>query len=432
MEIIYHISLYSFFILSQLVFILVWINTIMKPKNKIAVNIFYICFYIANLILKAYTYNYQFIFSIIAIAVVFFMFNESTFKKYLKFFLYTFLNMACEIFTVGFLYLFLNDNVMNYSKIVYTDFNSPYWSIFVLIGVVENILVLFVTLVCYLFYKRKSFLIDNKSLIKFFIAPTIEIILLIVLGEYAFTNKLTFQVYFYVFFAALTIVSTFHTLKLLKEITEKNQKIEQSKYIESQIKTQYDYHQILCEQIQQTQKMRHDIANYIQAIDNISEKSNNDQIIKYSNQIKDDYFNMYSFKPTNNLIVDTIIYNKMNFASKNGCKIKSNFMVNNYGDIQDKDLVSIISNLLDNAIENCKSQSEIIFEMKTISGYLIIKTSNKINETENNIKKDTSYEHGLGTIIINDICKRYNGKYYVEKNNDEYKANVTMQLQRSV
>ncbi len=86
--------------------------------------------------------------------------------------------------------------------------------------------------------------------------------------------------------------------------------------------------------------------------------------------------------------------------------------------IEDKDLVIILTNLLDNAIESSmKSEKKSIeFSLYTLNGsYVVLKVINSCDEAplvrkgQLITKKDNQEIHGYGVKNIQRVVKRYNG-----------------------
>ena len=82
------------------------------------------------------------------------------------------------------------------------------------------------------------------------------------------------------------------------------------------------------------------------------------------------------------------------------------------------DMVVLLSNLLDNAIEACNSsgssETHISLILKTSKGFLSILVRNSKNPqtkfSHTTTKKD-SFNHGLGLSIVEDICHKYDGSW---------------------
>ena len=100
-------------------------------------------------------------------------------------------------------------------------------------------------------------------------------------------------------------------------------------------------------------------------------------------------------------------------------------------------MCTIISNLLDNAIESCIKYNgnkfislKILHEKEYILINVINTTSNtKVNYNGSALKtsKEDKENHGLGTQIINDIAYKYNGNVKYEIVDNQFIANVMLE-----
>ena len=114
-------------------------------------------------------------------------------------------------------------------------------------------------------------------------------------------------------------------------------------------------------------------------------------------------------------IINIIVSQKRDMAEKNGIIFKEdieNFIV----DISEPDIVSLISNLLDNAIEACtkvKNEKNSCIIIRIHEKYISVINDMPCSEIYNKndfktTKKDKNL-HGYGMKIINEIITRYNG-----------------------
>ena len=90
--------------------------------------------------------------------------------------------------------------------------------------------------------------------------------------------------------------------------------------------------------------------------------------------------------------------------------------------VTDRELTSVITNLLDNAMEaciKCETQRKVIITFGKQQGFYIIKVQNSFREDvyiPNSVAdafttKDDKESHGLGLRLINTISKRYDGNF---------------------
>ena len=140
---------------------------------------------------------------------------------------------------------------------------------------------------------------------------------------------------------------------------------------------------------------------------------------------------------TNHVIVNAIINSKYAEGRKKG--IVFVFQVNDLSGIQlkDEDIVIILSNLLNNAIEACEQfvgEKIIKFKFVKEKKHLIIAASNyyntpvKIVNGQYQTTKTEKEEHGFGISNIITAVERYQGTYAIETENQEFKFTIMIPI----
>lgn len=189
-----------------------------------------------------------------------------------------------------------------------------------------------------------------------------------------------------------------------KEITEKNKKMREIKH---ELKNSGIQIQNLINQgkLEDAEKMISSITNV-----NLGEDT---QFVKLKHSM-----------------LETIINNKLTICSREHIDKTydiSGIESNLYG-INEQDLCTVVGNLLDNAIESCRScdfDKYINLKILHDKEYILINVKNstsskKLNYNGNALKtsKKDKENHGIGTQIINDIACKYNGnvKYDIVEN----------------
>lgn len=156
-------------------------------------------------------------------------------------------------------------------------------------------------------------------------------------------------------------------------------------------------------------KLRHDIANHLEVVDELKKQYINELISKVDNVLG---------KETGVRVLDCLMRIK-----KEECReAEINFDCELIGlegmKASEYDMVSLLANLLDNAIESCQAvegDRKITFEMERKQDYLLVKMENTKSRSETPIKnnfksiKDVSGTHGIGTRIIKEMVNKYDG-----------------------
>ena len=101
--------------------------------------------------------------------------------------------------------------------------------------------------------------------------------------------------------------------------------------------------------------------------------------------------------------------------------------------IQPSDLSSVLFNILDNAIEACRSSEDLkknlSLSLTTSKGFLsvLVRNTKDPQVVFNHIttKKDSVY-HGLGLSIIEDICRKYDGSWQWNDYGDTFESVILL------
>ncbi len=231
-------------------------------------------------------------------------------------------------------------------------------------------------------------------------------------------NIIVFYLYFvvcqYLKNKALTEVKTDLLKKQLEIQKEYNLIIEENNKIYNTIKNN-----ILTQLNQQ---------EYDDSIRNLN-KTDIGRLIEQESQLHDVHY-------CNNKIIDAIMYNKILICRKMHITVYTEIVVPEHITVDDIDLISIYTNLFDNAIEACTklhdNEKQIEIRSRIIHDYLVITIENSydpqtLKDDFSTTKKDT-HHHGIGTKIIKMITKKYHGQLTVKKTDHSIEFQITLQL----
>ena len=187
-------------------------------------------------------------------------------------------------------------------------------------------------------------------------------------------------------------------------------------------------------------RVRHDMKNHLLAIKSMAQKTSDPELIDYVDSILGDISSAEVPYRTGNDIADAIIADKKAKARKRGLELTVS------GDmagvkIETADVVTILSNLLDNAIEAlCRlygtdlssSQKCIELELRKNSNFLYIVEKNisgdKIDQGLIRSSKD-SPDHGFGVFNIRRVVKKYGGEFDISCESIEGSPLYTVEVQ---
>ncbi len=169
-------------------------------------------------------------------------------------------------------------------------------------------------------------------------------------------------------------------------------------------------------------RVRHDMKNHLLAIRNLAENSKREELLLYLDSISSDIEKAASPYRSGNDVADAIISDKMSKASKRGITLEVTGDLTGLN-IEPADLVTILSNLLDNAIEavsklygseGSEDKKKIDLEFKKNANFIFISQRNLSLQNVNTalIKSSkNSPDHGFGIYNMKRSIKKYGGEY---------------------
>lgn len=225
---------------------------------------------------------------------------------------------------------------------------------------------------------------------------------------------------------------------LINDIVEREMKMHQNKVFQIQARNQLEMYRSISENFDKQKRKTHEYKNQIACIDSLLEKKQYSKLDEYVKKIYGSLNNEPDAINTNNVIVNAILNTKYQEADTKG--IVFVFRINDLSEltIKDEDVVTILSNLLDNAIEACekcedkriikfklvKEEDRIIIAVKNTYNYDIVYEHGEVKTT----KTFEADEHGVGIKNILKTIEKYGGSYVIEDKNKEFYFSIIIPL----
>ena len=216
-------------------------------------------------------------------------------------------------------------------------------------------------------------------------------------------------------------------LYLINDIMEREVKMHENKVFQIQAKNQLEMYRSISENLK---RKTHEFKNQILCIESLLDKKNYSKLEEYVGKIYGLLNNEPDAINTNNVIVNAILNTKYQEAEAKG--IVFVFRVNDLSELKmkDEDVVTILANLLNNAIEaceKCEDKKVIKFKFFKEDDKIIIAVKNTFNydvKYENGEIKSTKTsnldEHGVGIKNVLKSIEKYGGSYVIEDKNKEF------------
>jgi hypothetical protein len=204
---------------------------------------------------------------------------------------------------------------------------------------------------------------------------------------------------------------------LVCDILKRERRIREDNMYRIKVRNQTELYKALYTNYEKQRKKAHEYKNQVMCMEGLLKKKQYDELEKYIDNISGKLSGERSCIRTNNALVDAIINTKYKEMEEKG--ILCVLVLTELKDlpIEDDDIVVILSNLLNNAIEACEKSEKKIVKMKLVKedNDIVISVKNSYNgvivKDCNDFvssKEDTD-GHGFGIKNIKESVSKYGG-----------------------
>lgn len=195
--------------------------------------------------------------------------------------------------------------------------------------------------------------------------------------------------------------------------------------------------EILQKSYDKLKHFRHDMKNHIFAINEMINNNEINKVRNYISNVTEKIENTEMFSQTGNVAIDGIINYKLSKAYNMGIKVNVDIAVPANIKIDDDDIVIILGNLLDNAIEaveKIKKDKYISINFKYDRKCAFINVINSFDNVVNFIgdkmvtRKKNGSAHGIGLENVQNIVEKYDGILDLEYENKKFVTSIILYL----
>ena len=304
--------------------------------------------------------------------------------------------------------------------------------------ITKGILFLCILLVKKQFGKKSTEMLVDTEWTRFLFFPFFTIITIVaMLMTFQYTENQAQANALYSIAFGMVVMNVF-VYYLINDIVIREAKLHEKEILELQVKNQIEMYRSVSENFEIQKRKSHEFKNQILCIESLLKEQEYDEAIKYVNKISKSVISEKNVINTNHVIINAILNTKYQEAINK--HIVFVFRVNDLSKIriEDEDLVVVLANLLNNAIEACERCKDkriikckfiiedemIIFSVKNTYDQKIVYDNNEI-KTSKTIMSD---EHGIGIKNILRIVEKYEGEYVIQNDDNEFYFSIVIPL----
>ena len=201
--------------------------------------------------------------------------------------------------------------------------------------------------------------------------------------------------------------------------------------LSEQIENEKTHYAALVDQYETARSLRHDIANHMYTIQALLSSGDTEQAAKYAAEIIPRHTFSSTLGQCENRIVDAFMASRLEKLKDSGIRIETDIALPYESRIANADM--IIGNMLNNAEEACRAvkgaEPFIRIWAREENGCCTIRMENSAAAADTRKKaRIHGLERGLGTGIINNIARQYNGTFITGTKGGVFSAALTMQV----
>lgn len=284
--------------------------------------------------------------------------------------------------------------------------------------------------------KEKNGALSDSEWIKFLFLPIFSIIIFsLFIGKGNKYVNTAYQELFGVATFGIVGLNIF-MFYLMQDIAQREQKDRENKLAEIKANNQLSLYQSIAENYDIQSEKLHEYKNQIECLQTLNQNQKYGELGNYLEQISGEVLHELDAVDTNHAVVNAVINKKYREAIENNIVVV--FQLSDLSELwlDEKDMVVILANLLDNAIEACKQTEErkvITIKINIEGGTLLLSVKNtysgKLNcekGTYLTTKENSKLEHGIGIKNIIKAVEKYGGTYAITPTEDEFIFSISI------
>lgn len=262
-----------------------------------------------------------------------------------------------------------------------------------------------------------------KNMLRFFSLPVMTLIIIVVMARTFDENYNDMAKNTIIIIVMVLAVMNVILIFLLQDLMKSDNIIRETQVQKERVSHEIKLYQNMSQNIEQQRAIMHEYNNQLNCIKSMLDHNQIVELKQYTTGISNKFQTVSEVVNTNNVIVNAIINSKYKEALENN--IVMTMKVNDLSmcRISNEDIVTILSNLLNNAVEACKKvDGKRVVMLKFIKedDAIILSVKNTCEESALIVNdsvattKEEKKMHGYGIKNIKDTVDKYDGSYHME------------------
>ena len=293
-------------------------------------------------------------------------------------------------------------------------------------------LFLFVVILKSVFHQKEFAVLEDKDWIKFMFFPLFTICMVIAMFTGGALELSSRMGELFVIIPVGLVIMNIIMFYLLDDILIRQTNLRNQQLFLLETKNQLRFYESLSQSVTKQRQMAHEYQNQLNIIQMLSEKNEIGELKEYLVRINGELLHDLDYIDAHHVIVNAVLNQKYSECHTKGilfiCKI------NDMGFLQmeEQDIATVLSNLLNNAIEACEKlahEEKKVIKIKCVLEnnmlYLSVRNTfdgqiRKDHTSFVTLKKEDRESHGFGLKNVIHIVEKYGGEYIIQPSDNEF------------
>lgn len=262
------------------------------------------------------------------------------------------------------------------------------------------------------------------------IQAVLNVTLIIATLVYSYNIDVIWMTFYHLLLSFMMVLGFYVIFKYCIGVCLQKDYQEKEEILKYQIQSQLQQYQNQSRYIQDLRRLKHDYKNQMKGLSYIVESGDYEKINQYINDLSDEVnaSNLSYIQYSNHYLIDAILQDV--HAKTQEYKIKFEAMVQiEKPPLSDLEICTVLSNLMNNAVEAClrvdESERFIKVCSRVVNDFWVIKVNNSFDGivTEENgrliTRKKDKNQHGLGVGTVRKIIKEHDGEFEIQAKSKE-------------
>lgn len=369
------------------------------------------------------------IISLIYLCLNFLLFDVNINTRLFYFLFYFILNMDVEFAVIFVIKITCNINFMQ----IYDTSRIH----FIIIIFIKTLFLIILKIIQHLFLNTIHYL-DNKLFKGFFVLPIATLCFHISIF-YSYLNMKIISIYKIILLlgCCMLLFSNIYILYLLDKISKIIYRANELELIQVKNNMEHVHYEILEKKNYEHIQYMHNMKFYLKTIAVLAQKAKINEIVNIIKEMEIEINNIEELTYCNHNILNALLCERESEAKRMGIKFDVYVEPNIFlSFIRDFDIIAMVGNLVDNALEaaaRCIKNKFVIIQIFATDGnFIMFRIENsylvkpKKNEKGFITTKKDKYFHGFGIENVKEVASKYGGILYSEIENDVFTASLVL------